>query len=787
MTLARISKIKGYRIFLDFNWPASLPDFARFNVVYGWNGAGKTTLSTLLRHVQLQQPLGEGSAEFVFGEARVPGSDLDKVPVPNVRVFNRDFVSRAIFESGSATLPPVYYFGEDSADKQRQIAELTELRNSQRSIQSGQTTTFNQATSERESFCSDQAKGIKNLLTVAGGGPYNNYNAATFKADAQRLAEMDPRPQRLTDEQRDAYLMTKDSRALAKLSRVSVLFPDLGDLRARTAAKLSVSVVSFVLDELTRDPVAAAWVNEGLALHRGNYLTDTCRFCAQPLPEDRVARLEAHFNDEFNHFKAEIKSLLNEVTHAQTFADSFTAPAKEALYEILRAEYSKTLAELRSHSTSLHSAMEALKQALFAKQDEPFRKIELETLLSQVGEVQGLGSLVLKVLAIAAEGAAFHASFAGRKSLEKLNDIIDQHNALTDSFDTAVKDARKALAQDEVIAAVDEWNVKCQAVEAAEKARDQARDASDELDKQIAALEAEVRQHHRPADELNSEMSAYLGRDELKFEAEQNGYRITRAGLPAMDLSDGERTAIAFLYFLKSLQGTDFALSDGVVVIDDPVSSLDANSLFSAFGFMKDRTANAKQLIVLTHNFTFFRLVRNWFDGLNGRRKPKQAHFYMLTPVAQDGRRGAKLGVLDPFLSDFESEYHYLFKRVYDASQLQQGQGLEQHYGMPNIARRLLETFLAYRVPHHSGDLYKKLNAVAGEVSTKTRILRFLHTFSHADAVAQPDPDPSILSETPAVLRDVLALVRANDAGHHDAMIELMVQREQHAQAQPAA
>ncbi len=42
--------------------------------------------------------------------------------------------------------------------------------------------------------------------------------------------------------------------------------------------------------------------------------------------------------------------------------------------------------------------------------------------------------------------------------------------------------------------------------------------------------------------------------------------------------SEGERTAIAFLYFLKSLQDKSFDLANGIVVIDDPVSSLDANA-----------------------------------------------------------------------------------------------------------------------------------------------------------------------------------------------------------------
>ena len=122
-----------------------------------------------------------------------------------------------------------------------------------------------------------------------------------------------------------------------------------------------------------------------------------------------------------------------------------------------------------------------------------------------------------------------------------------------------------------------------------------------------------MRQHRRPAEELNKELASYLGRDELRFDVEQNGYKIMRGAQPALHLSDGERTSIAFLYFLKSLKATDFDLESGIVVIDDPVSSLDANSLFSAFGYMKARTAAAGQPTFRPANVTSLsdRLIPN--------------------------------------------------------------------------------------------------------------------------------------------------------------------------------
>jgi wobble nucleotide-excising tRNase len=296
---------------------------------------------------------------------------------------------------------------------------------------------------------------------------------------------------------------------------------------------------------------------------------------------------------------------------------------------------------------------------------------------------------------------------------------------------------------------------------------------------QIATVEREIVEHRRPAEELNAELHAYLGRDELRFEVKEAGYSMTRNGQPASNLSEGEKTAIAFLYFLKSLQDKSFDLANGVVVIDDPVSSLDANALFSAFGYMKERTKDAGQLFVLTHNFCFFRQVKNWFHHLphQGKKDPakRPARFYLLHVAARAGHREAALAPIDPLLEQYESEYHYIFKRVYDESQRgTNGAALEACYGMPNIARRLVEAFLSFRFPTCTGDLARQLDAVSFDAVKKARILRFLNTHSHHGHVAEPEHDLSVLSETGAVLGDVLALIETTDAEHFRGMKELV-------------
>jgi wobble nucleotide-excising tRNase len=290
-------------------------------------------------------------------------------------------------------------------------------------------------------------------------------------------------------------------------------------------------------------------------------------------------------------------------------------------------------------------------------------------------------------------------------------------------------------------------------------------------------------EHRRPAEELNAELCSYLGHDELRLDVKDAGYTVTRGGQPAGDLSEGEKTAIAFLYFLKSLQDRSFDHANSVIVIDDPVSSLDANSLFSAFGYMKERTKRAGQLLVLTHNFGFFRQVKNWFHHLPNQRKRdpdlRPGRFYLLKACIADGRRTPSLTPIDPLLEQYESEYHYVFKQVH--AEVHRGDAevmLEEYYGMPNLARRLVETFLAFRYPAIQGDLSKQMEEVDFDASKKTRILRFLHTYSHSGGIAEPEHDPSILSETRSVLSEVLELIEKCDPLHYQGMMSIVATAE---------
>lgn len=147
-------------------------------------------------------------------------------------------------------------------------------------------------------------------------------------------------------------------------------------------------------------------------------------------------------------------------------------------------------------------------------------------------------------------------------------------------------------------------------------------------------------------------------------------------------LSDGEKTALGFAYFLSKFENelNDTDKSEAIVVIDDPISSLDENRLYSTAHLITDSFSSVKQLIVFSHNFLFLK----FFNAIYGCH-PK--HFFL----DKDS-----LGALPEELENFETTYFYMLK---DIQKFNNGniQYTEARKYLPNFIRRVLDTFLSFK------------------------------------------------------------------------------------------
>lgn len=127
-----------------------------------------------------------------------------------------------------------------------------------------------------------------------------------------------------------------------------------------------------------------------------------------------------------------------------------------------------------------------------------------------------------------------------------------------------------------------------------------------------------------------------------------NVYEVRRPdGTIADNMSEGEKNFIAFLYFYHLVHGSDSAdgeTREKIVVIDDPVSSMDSGSLFIVSTLVRQMieicrnnadnrnpiaTGNfIKQIFILTHNAYFHREVSYGYVS-----KYEYASFYLIRKI----------------------------------------------------------------------------------------------------------------------------------------------------------
>ena len=754
MDITRISRLRDYGVFRDFTWPADLPGFGRYNLIYGWNASGKTLLSRVFAGLQRGSPPDcDDILLELSGGDRIRREDFEMARHQvAVRVFNRDFVTESVFPVDGGDVSPIFVVGKESVEKQKEVEQLKrKLADAQTTLDSGRSKKQN-AESALDKHCIDRATLIRETLRSSGSNPYNNYDKSYFRDRAQKMAANgDKEAHQLSASDRERLFAQHGADLKLKIYEVSYEPPNLAALTETVAQLLKTTVVSGAIQSLKDDPTLSSWVHHGLGLHQGRS-SERCLFCEQPLPGSRLAELEAHFNIEYEQFLVSLDAQIATLAASSKTADTLVPPNRAELYQDLVADYDAAAASLLAARDSTKKYLDSLVQALTDKKDRAFESLDFNVTVPD-----------------ADSGAA-----------DRLSRIIRKHNQACDDFQTRVTDARKRLEANSIADALDEFVRLRDAISKFETLIEEATTQVKPLNHEIQRLEGEIVDHRQPAEELNRDLRNYLGHDELSLETEETGYAITRNGISAQALSEGETTAIALLYFLKSLQDRRFELAHGVVVLDDPVSSLDSNALYLAFGFIRERTQQAGQLFILTHNFTFFRQVRNWFHHLKGQNKKdvsqRPARFYMLDCAFDGEQRCSSIRPLDPLLEQYDSEYHYLFARIYRETKALPRVALEESYIFPNMARRLLEAFLAFRQPQVSGELWHKFKEVKFDEAKKLRILRFLHTHSHSDVIGEPDHDPSLLGEARAVLTDLLELIKDQDPAHYAAMVELVDQ-----------
>ncbi|MFS2108400.1 AAA family ATPase [Sphingomonas sp. Sphisp140] len=736
--LTQINKIKGFGIFDSYSAAADFPAFGRFNVVYGENGSGKTTLSRLLACLQAgthpDHPALEFSVETQSGQLTHGQKYLRKV-----RVFNSDYVDANIGRF-DGPLRHILILGEEN----KAIAE--ELKNEILS-RDGREATIQTQTAAATKLEGDKGKVFSKIAQTIGEATSGSMLRTYRKPDAESaFAKLTNETKSLSDNELEIHRATvrqEEMPALGSLNQPTVQqagrTSPIGVIDAASGAAERAKILtsktaqSAVIERLARKPSVATWVEDGIKLHK-EHASASCEFCDQPLSSARLQALADHFSVEDQKLKEEIEAERASLAEIIEALGRVELPDRLALYSELRADYDTAIGEVRKQTVCLAEKLEEIDGALGVKLTQ--RTTPYEPTLESSTEPLSAG--LQRVADIMKRHDEKSKAFDAEKAAAR--DAVEAHYLLT------IKDQVDELS-DSIVALKAEIQLLANGGETLTDKRSLA-----ELSQSIIDKQAKVSNEHAGGADLTDHLTQFLGRTDLRFESSADGYRVLRRGKPAKRLSEGEKTAIAFLYFLVQLKDQDFDLAEGVVVIDDPISSLDASAIYQAFSFLKNSVQGAKQVFILTHNFEFLRLLINWVRNVPGPKADKT--FSMVLCTETENGQSARLAPLDRLLIEHATEYHYLFKVLYT---FKSDGTILGCYHVPNIARKVLETFLDFHVPS-SKSLYMKLEETGFDPHKKTAIYKFANDLSHHTGKSF---DPALVAEAQKNTTYLLEMIEA--------------------------
>ncbi len=759
--LTRINRIKNLGlVFQDYSVGAGLREFKQANLIYGWNGTGKTTLTRLFDVLESDDKLGV-NYDVTIDEVRISQNDVFP---KKVRVFNQDFVDRNLrIIEGQANKISILV-GKQNQDLLDEIERQTIVLNGDSSdsekvgIRKSLQLVTKAKTNKEQVRQAKFTEIAKTIGIAVGGNALRDYKKPQAETDFKQIVDTE---QLSTDELESAVARAQQtvlpSVALLKIPDMKSLDGDrtdfsgaLNEYQNEAERVASKTVKIAVIERLKEHADISQWIEHGIKLH-ADHNSDMCEYCGNSISESRIAKLADHFNDADQKLKKEVDDAVYHFQEVYSSLSGLNTSDPARFYSSLQEDVELASQELEEAKEEILGSVQVFAVELKKKKEFTTESLSLANRISTARLEQ---------------------------AIKKYNDLVEAHGKITNDIGP-IQEAAKRQIKDHYLngikAAVDEL-VEQVAALTIEEARltVEIRNA----EKIISTAQKDISSDHQACDLLNDKLVNFLGHQELKFvpQTEQitdesgdtsevvTAYNIQRGASRAVKLSEGEKTAIGFVYFVIHLSDQDFDKSDGIIVIDDPISSLDSNSLYQAFSFMKNTVKDCHQFFLFTHNFDFLKLVINWKKSED--RDRRKTSYFMINNEIVDSKRVANIDDMDKELWLHESEYHYLFKLLKQLRDTQDG-SIAAAYPIPNIARKVWDTFTLFNVPDNRTQ-YKKIEHLKSEGYDGDKldsIYKFINDQSHITGAGF---DPSLVVGTKRAVIDMLTMMNEISPKHFD-------------------
>ena len=571
--------------------PEILTHLKAVNVIYGANGAGKTTLSRIIANPGLSP------------DCSVTWKNNNSIPA---LVYNSDFITDNY--SDSKDLKGVFTLGKA---EQAQLDRLDEL-------QAGRKRSERLRDSVLVQLNGEDGKGGKYADLTALDVRFINHcwGQKTKHDDAFEIAFKGARGSKDGFKTRVLHEHASNNSAVVDLEdlkkRALVLYG-----QAPVALDLVPSLQLSSLELLASNPILkkkiigksdvdvaglierlgnSDWVRQGIKYLE--HTDDQCPFCQQGTPRDFEKNLVEYFDETF---EADVRALTE-------FSQYYSTKAAELLGR----------AQKLLESDSLHLDKEVL--ALEFKAFEAVLQVNIERIRNK----EAFPSLEVKLESF------IELDVKIEKAIAAANSLAAGHNRLVAGFATEqaklTAEVWKYIVEVELKTSLSEYAADKakldRAIDGLSKSLERSKTDIAQADAAIAAIESELTSVRPTVTAINALLKDFgFSSFSLEVAAGNNSYKLVRPnGADARKtLSEGEKTFVTFLYFYHLLRGSTTAsgiASERVVVIDDPVSSLDSDVLFIVGSMIKQlfrdvRAAGStiRQIFVLTHNVHFHKEI----------------------------------------------------------------------------------------------------------------------------------------------------------------------------------
>jgi wobble nucleotide-excising tRNase len=507
--------------------------------------------------------LEAGPEASEFSVALEDGSTITETTLPssqlNIHVFNQRFVHENI--DWDKSVKSILLIAKEKIDDLQKLEKLK-----------GDLQSKNKAHAEKQSDIKKQREALEKFLTNAAkkmklglqaidtsDSYYLNYDRRKLSAFIQSNGEAIIKAESVLPDDKviDLTNAAKPDQLPTITFASTAIEPDYFKKAAgRIRDLIGTTAVNQAVQRLTDNPDIREWVQTGLEIHK-HHDSQSCEFCGSPFTQLRAETLAAHFSKEFTDFQNQLQS-------AATWIESQGAPANHLpatteFYKELTAEAERLQKEYTSAANKIDQQIEGWREALKAKITDPAKTdIQISDVLEE--DVKSFNEILKSIVT-----------------------LVGKHNNKTSNFKAETSKSKVALELHFAAAEVQEFDYagsekKCNDLESEAK---NDHTAIEKLGQEVGAIEALLSNETVGAKEFNDILHRFIGRSELclSFNQKKKGYEIIRNGVGEHDgnLSEGEKTAIAFVYFITKLKENGNNIKDTIVVVDDPVSSFDSN------------------------------------------------------------------------------------------------------------------------------------------------------------------------------------------------------------------